>query len=84
MIIFLFFFDQDKNESYALDVAIPIIVALERSAYEALGSDSRKYNQKLRQLCYNIKVSFFLPRNPLGDMPKSNLVLSLLYMFIYQ
>ncbi|GJN05091.1 hypothetical protein PR202_ga22692 [Eleusine coracana subsp. coracana] len=39
----------------ALSDVVPIIVALERSAYEALGTDSDKYNHKLTQLWYNIK-----------------------------
>lgn len=32
------------------------MASLERSTYEALGSDFQKYNQKLRQLLFNIKV----------------------------
>ncbi|XP_062200813.1 protein REPRESSOR OF VERNALIZATION 1 isoform X2 [Phragmites australis] len=52
----------DNEKSYALDVVVPIMVALERSAYEALGSDFGKYNQKLRQLLFNIKNSSKLRR----------------------
>ncbi|GJN12922.1 hypothetical protein PR202_ga31249 [Eleusine coracana subsp. coracana] len=53
----------DNNEKkYALDDVVPIIVALERSAYEALGTDFLKYNQKLRQLSFNIKNSSKLRR----------------------
>ncbi|PUZ56401.1 hypothetical protein GQ55_5G295700 [Panicum hallii var. hallii] len=47
----------DNEKSYAPDVVVPIMVALERSAYEALGNDFLKYNQKLRQLVFNIKNS---------------------------
>jgi len=47
----------DNEKSYAPDVVVPIMVALERSAYEALGNDFLKYNQKLRQLMFNIKNS---------------------------
>jgi len=53
-------FNQDNEKSYAPDVVVPIMVALERSAYEALGNDFLKYNQKLRQLMFNIKVCMFL------------------------
>ncbi|RCV25682.1 hypothetical protein SETIT_5G184700v2 [Setaria italica] len=47
----------DNEKSYTHDVVVPIMVALERSAFEALGNDFLKYNQKLRQLMFNIKNS---------------------------
>ncbi|XP_062212360.1 protein REPRESSOR OF VERNALIZATION 1-like isoform X2 [Phragmites australis] len=46
----------DNEKSYVLDDVVPIMVALERSAYDALGTDFGKYNQKLRQLWFNIKA----------------------------
>jgi hypothetical protein len=58
MIFYLF--NQDNEKSYAPDVVVQIMVALERSAYEALGNDFLKYNQKLRQLVFNIKVCMLL------------------------
>ncbi|XP_066314376.1 protein REPRESSOR OF VERNALIZATION 1-like isoform X1 [Miscanthus floridulus] len=45
----------ENEKSYGLDVVVEIMVALERSAFEALGTDFGKYNQKLRQLLFNIK-----------------------------
>jgi len=45
----------ENEKSYGLDVVVEIMTALERSAYEALGTDFGKYNQKLRQLQFNIK-----------------------------
>jgi hypothetical protein len=51
-----YLFNQENEKSYGLDVVVEIMVALERSAYEALGTDFGKYNQKLRQLLFNIKV----------------------------
>ncbi|XP_015688319.2 uncharacterized protein LOC102709893 isoform X2 [Oryza brachyantha] len=48
---------EDNEKSYAPDVVISIMASLERSTYEALGSDFQKYNQKLRQLLFNIKNS---------------------------
>ncbi|KAJ1257404.1 hypothetical protein BS78_K057400 [Paspalum vaginatum] len=46
---------QDTEKSYAPDLVVAIMVGLEASAYEALGGDFTKYNQKLRQLWFNIK-----------------------------
>jgi hypothetical protein len=56
----LYVFNQDNEKSYTYDVIVPIMVALERSAFEALGNDFSKYNQKLRQLIFNIKVHVFI------------------------
>jgi hypothetical protein len=58
MMIFFSFCNQNNEKTYVLDDVVPIIVALERSAFEALGTDFLKYNQKLRQLSFNIKVFF--------------------------
>ncbi|KAF8666980.1 hypothetical protein HU200_053147 [Digitaria exilis] len=44
-----------ENEKYPPEVVVPIMAALESSAFEALGNDYAKYNQKLRQLLFNIK-----------------------------
>uniref|UniRef100_A0A0E0JJP4 BAH domain-containing protein n=1 Tax=Oryza punctata TaxID=4537 RepID=A0A0E0JJP4_ORYPU len=48
---------EDNEKSYSPDVIVSIMASLERSTYEALGSDFQKYNQKLRQLLFNIKNS---------------------------
>ncbi|KAF0920039.1 hypothetical protein E2562_032613 [Oryza meyeriana var. granulata] len=48
---------EDNEKSYAPDVVVSIMASLERSTHEALGSDFLKYNQKLRQLLFNIKNS---------------------------
>jgi hypothetical protein len=37
---------------------VPSIIELEKRAYEALGADFQKYNQKMRQLDFNLKVDF--------------------------
>nr|CAB3477260.1 unnamed protein product [Digitaria exilis] len=52
----------ENEKSYPPEVVVPIMVALENSAYEALGNDYAKYNQKLRQLVFNIKNSSKLRR----------------------
>ncbi|KAL6884544.1 hypothetical protein ACP4OV_010480 [Aristida adscensionis] len=57
----------DNEKSYVLDDVVPIMVALERSAYEALGNDFGKYNQKLRQLWFNIKDNSSKLRRRLMD-----------------
>lgn len=38
------------------DIAVSAITALEKTVHEALGSDFQKYNQKMRQLDFNLKV----------------------------
>ncbi|XP_016441599.1 ASI1-immunoprecipitated protein 3 isoform X1 [Nicotiana tabacum] len=37
------------------DSAVPAVVALEKAAHEALSYDFQKYNQKMRQLTFNLK-----------------------------
>jgi hypothetical protein len=53
----LFFLNQDNEKSYGLNDVVPIIVALERSVHEALGTDFGMYNSKMRHLRCNIKVN---------------------------
>ncbi|GFZ01407.1 bromo-adjacent homology (BAH) domain-containing protein [Actinidia rufa] len=38
------------------DAAVPAITALEKASHDALSSDFQKYNQKMRQLLFNLKV----------------------------
>jgi hypothetical protein len=38
------------------DAAVSAIVSLEKASHEALSTDFQKYNQKLRQLDFNLKV----------------------------
>lgn len=42
------------------DDAVSAVTALERASHDALSSDSQKYNQKLRQLVFNLKVRLCL------------------------
>jgi hypothetical protein len=53
----LFLLNQYNEKSYRLNNVVPIIVALERSVHEALGTDFGMYNSKMRHLSYNIKVN---------------------------
>lgn len=41
------------------DSAVTAVVSLEKAAHEALSSDFQKYNQKMRQLTFNLKVCTF-------------------------
>ncbi|KAI9075168.1 hypothetical protein K1719_042899 [Acacia pycnantha] len=48
--------DQKSSESFVWpDAAVPAIVALEKASHDTLASDYQKYNQKLRQLAFNLK-----------------------------
>lgn len=61
MCVFLDYFQGDKFRWP--DSAVPAVVALEKAAHESLSYDFQKYNQKMRQLTFNLKVStFFLLR----------------------
>ncbi|KAL3619286.1 hypothetical protein CASFOL_036856 [Castilleja foliolosa] len=48
------------------DAAIPAIVALEKAAHDTLSSDFQKYNQKMRQLAFNLKSNAALARRLLN------------------
>lgn len=51
-----FYFLQDGKPLIWPDDAVSAVTALERASHDALSSDSQKYNQKLRQLVFNLKV----------------------------
>ncbi|KAJ4980923.1 hypothetical protein NE237_031760 [Protea cynaroides] len=44
------------------DAAVSAVTALERVSHETLGSDFTKYNQKMRQLVFNLKTNATLAR----------------------
>ncbi|THU63862.1 hypothetical protein C4D60_Mb01t20320 [Musa balbisiana] len=57
----------DAGESICWpDAAVQAITALERATYETLGSDFQKYNQKMRQLDFNLKNGAVLARRLLN------------------
>ncbi|KAL0324291.1 UNVERIFIED_CONTAM: hypothetical protein Scaly_2396200 [Sesamum calycinum] len=37
------------------DAAVPVVAALEKAAHDTLSADFQKYNQKMRQLAFNLK-----------------------------
>ncbi|CAH9137397.1 unnamed protein product [Cuscuta epithymum] len=54
------------------DSAVPVIASLERAVHDALSSDFQKYNQKMRQLVFNIKNNAHLARRLLiGELDAS-------------
>lgn len=52
----LFFSLQSSKPFKWPDAAVSAIVALEKASHDAFSSDFQKYNQKLRQLTFNLKV----------------------------
>ncbi|KAF2313294.1 hypothetical protein GH714_010177 [Hevea brasiliensis] len=48
------------------DAAVPAVSALEKASHEALSFDFQKYNQKLRQLQFNLKHNALLARRLLN------------------
>ncbi|PQP99973.1 uncharacterized protein Pyn_25641 [Prunus yedoensis var. nudiflora] len=49
------------------DDAVRAVTSLEKASHESLSSDSTKYNQKLRQLWFNIQRNSFLARRLLNQ-----------------
>ncbi|MBA0709836.1 hypothetical protein Golax_024856 [Gossypium laxum] len=57
------------------DAAVPAITALEKASHDALCSDFQKYNQKLRQLEFNLKNNALLARRLLnGELEPSTIL----------
>ncbi|KAL0329803.1 UNVERIFIED_CONTAM: hypothetical protein Sradi_4967000 [Sesamum radiatum] len=44
------------------DAAVPVVAALEKAAHDTLSADFQKYNQKMRQLAFNLKSNALLAR----------------------
>ncbi|CAA7391356.1 unnamed protein product [Spirodela intermedia] len=59
------------------DSALPMIVALEKTVHEALGSDFRKYNQKMRKLDFNFKRNALLTRRFLKGELEPKVILNM-------
>ncbi|KAL3001674.1 hypothetical protein AAZX31_08G014300 [Glycine max] len=57
------------------DDAVPAVVALEKASHDTLSSDYQKYNQKLRQLVFNLKNNAILARRLLnGELEPSKIL----------
>ncbi|XP_057421952.1 uncharacterized protein LOC130715838 [Lotus japonicus] len=56
-------------------VAVSAVAALEKASHDALSSDYQKYNQKLRQLVFNLRNNAFLARRLLnGELEPSKIL----------
>ncbi|XP_073132947.1 ASI1-immunoprecipitated protein 3 [Henckelia pumila] len=57
------------------DAAVHTIVALEKAAHDSLSADFQKYNQKLRQLAFNLKSNAVLARRLLkGELDSAQIL----------
>ncbi|KAF3643923.1 hypothetical protein FXO37_21710 [Capsicum annuum] len=57
------------------DSVVPAVVSLEKAAHETLSSDFQKYNQKMRQLTFNLKNTSLLARRLLkGELDPSQIL----------
>ncbi|XP_020216482.1 uncharacterized protein LOC109800163 [Cajanus cajan] len=67
---------QKSSKSFVWpDVAVPAIVALEKASHDTFSSDYQKYNQKLRQLVFNLKSNAILARRLLnGELEPSTIL----------
>ncbi|KAF5730001.1 hypothetical protein HS088_TW20G00371 [Tripterygium wilfordii] len=59
------------------DAAFPAITALEEASHEAFSSDSQKYNQKMRQLVFNVRNTPLLARRLLNRELEPSKILSM-------
>ncbi|KAJ4788524.1 hypothetical protein LUZ62_039770 [Rhynchospora pubera] len=55
-----------EKERYTAEVVVPSIMELEKRAYESFGTDFLKYNQKMRQLDFNLKNNQILAKRLLS------------------
>ncbi|XP_051151631.1 uncharacterized protein LOC127265718 [Andrographis paniculata] len=60
------------------DAAVPAVVALEKAAHQMLLADYQKYNQKMRQLTFNLKGNTLLARRLLNQELESARILNML------
>ncbi|KAK7358619.1 hypothetical protein VNO77_00555 [Canavalia gladiata] len=67
---------QKSSKSFVWpDVAVPAVVALEKASHDTFSSDYQKYNQKLRQLVFNLKNNALLARRLLnGELEPSKIL----------
>ncbi|XP_057978309.1 uncharacterized protein LOC131164830 [Malania oleifera] len=57
------------------DSAVPAVTALEKASHDAFSLDFQKYNQKMRQLVFNLKNSALLARRMLnGELEPSKIL----------
>ncbi|XVE64841.1 hypothetical protein DITRI_Ditri07aG0134400 [Diplodiscus trichospermus] len=59
------------------DAAVPAVTALEKASHDALSFDFQKYNQKLRQLVFNLKNNPLLARRLLNGELEPSMILNM-------
>ncbi|KAJ0970188.1 hypothetical protein J5N97_023065 [Dioscorea zingiberensis] len=59
------------------DAAIQAVTTLEKVSYDALGSDFQKYNQKMRQLDFNLKNNAMLARRLLNKELEPSVIVNM-------
>ncbi|KAG9441238.1 hypothetical protein H6P81_017092 [Aristolochia fimbriata] len=59
------------------DSVVPAVTSLEKASHDALGSDFQKYNQKMRQMCFNLKKNELLARRLLNKELEPSVVLNM-------
>ncbi|ERM95070.1 histone acetyltransferase KAT6B [Amborella trichopoda] len=59
------------------DTAVNAVTALEKASYEALGMDPMKYNQKVRQLSFNLKNNPILAKRLLNKDLEASVILNM-------
>uniref|UniRef100_A0A1D1ZLX8 Protein polybromo-1 n=1 Tax=Anthurium amnicola TaxID=1678845 RepID=A0A1D1ZLX8_9ARAE len=59
------------------DDAVPVVAALEKAVHEALCSDFHKYNQKMRQLVFNLKNNGILAKRLLKKELEPSVILNM-------
>jgi hypothetical protein len=66
-----------EKERYTAEVVVPSIMELEKRANEALGTDFQKYNQKMRQLDFNLKNNQILAKRLLNKELDPQIILTM-------
>ena len=56
VVILILYYAQDGEDFIWPDAAVQAVTALEKASHDSLYSDYQKYNQKLRQLSFNLRV----------------------------
>ncbi|CAN6461710.1 unnamed protein product [Victoria cruziana] len=59
------------------DAAVSAVTSLEKASHEGLGSDLQKYNQKMRQLVFNLKNNALLARRLLEKELEPSVILNM-------
>ncbi|KAK1260825.1 hypothetical protein QJS04_geneDACA001997 [Acorus gramineus] len=59
------------------DDAVTVVIALERASHGSLGSNFQKYNQKMRQLDFNLKTNVLLAKRLLNKELELSVILNM-------